>query len=496
MGNMKIGFDNNTYVTLQSEKIATRIAQFNNKLYLEFGGKLFDDNHAARVLPGFLPDSKLKMLLKLKEQLEIVIVISADSIEKNKIRGDHGITYDQELLRLIDAFRSLDFYVSSVVISRYSAQNAADKFRQKLTSLGIKSYLHYDIEAYPSNVERIVSDEGFGKNDFIETTKPLVVITAPGGGSGKMAACLSQLYHEHKRGIPAGYAKFETFPIWNKPLRHPVNLAYEAATADLDDINMIDSFHLEAYGIQAITYNRDAEVFPVLSAIFEKILGYCPYKSPTDMGVNMVGAAIIDDDICQNAAKQEILRRTYQAQYDLKNDRVNKDIIQKLELLMQQAMVTKEDRKVVSASLLRQEVTGHPAAAIELKSGEIVTGKTSDLLGAMAAALLNSLKILAGIDHEQLLVSPKSIQPIQILKTNYLGSINPRLHTDEILIALSTSASEDPAARLALEQLPKLNGCEAHSTVIMSPVDENIIRRLGLNLTCEPVYETKRLFHK
>ena len=493
---MKIGFDNEKYVTLQSDKIAKRIAQFNNKLYLEFGGKLFDDNHAARVLPGFLPDSKLKMLLKLKEQLEIVIVISADSIEKNKIRGDLGITYDQDLLRLIDAFRSLDLLVSSVVITRYSGQKAADKFRHKLSSLSIKSYLHYDIEAYPGNAPLIVSDEGFGKNDYVETTKPLVVITAPGGGSGKMATCLSQLYHEHKRGIPAGYAKFETFPIWNKPLKHPVNLAYEAATADLDDINMIDSFHLEAYGQQAITYNRDAEVFPVLSAIFEKIFGYCPYKSPTDMGVNMVGECIIDDEICHAAAKQEILRRFYQAQYDLKNDRVGKEVIQKLEVLMQQTMVTKEDRKVVSISLIRQEITGHPAAAIELKSGEIITGKTSDLLGAMAAALLNAIKVLAGIDHNLHLISPKSIQPIQILKTNYLGSTNPRLHTDEILIALSASASEDPAARLALEQLPKLSGCEAHSTVILSPVDENIIRRLGLNLTCEPVYETKRLFHK
>ena len=490
------GFDNNKYVTLQSDKIAKRIAQFNNKLYLEFGGKLFDDNHAARVLPGFLPDSKLKMLLKLKEQLEIVIVISADSIEKNKVRGDLGITYDQEVLRLIDAFRNLDFYVSNVVITRYSGQSEAEKFRQKLSSLSIKSYLHYTIEAYPSNAPRIVSDEGFGKNDYVETSKPLVVITGPGGGSGKMATCLSQLYHEHKRGMSAGYAKFETFPIWNKPLRHPLNLAYEAATADLDDINMIDSFHLEAYGVQAVTYNRDAEVFPVLKAIFEKILGNCPYQSPTDMGVNMVGHCIIDDELCQKAAKQEILRRFYQAQYDLKIGRAGKDVIQKMELLMQQAAVTKEERRVVSDSLIRQEVTGHPAAAIELKTGEIITGKTSDLLGAMAAALLNSLKVLARIDHEQHLISPEAIQPIQMLKTNYLGSMNPRLHTDEILIALSASASDDPAARRALEQLPKLNGCEAHSTVIMSPVDENIIRRLGLNLTSEPVYETKRLFHR
>ncbi|MCL2254656.1 MAG: DUF1846 domain-containing protein [Lachnospiraceae bacterium] len=492
---MKTAFDNDKYVTMQSEKIAKRIAKFDNKLYLEFGGKLFDDNHAARVLPGFLPDSKLKMLLKLKEKLEIIIVISANSIEKNKIRGDLGITYDQDLLRLIDAFSSLDLYVNSIVITRYCGQPAADKFRQKLSALGIKSYLHFDIEGYPSNVEKIVSDEGYGKNDYIETTKPLVVVTAPGGGSGKMATCLSQLYHEHKRGAAAGYAKFETFPIWNKPLMHPVNLAYEAATADLDDINMIDSFHLEAYNIKSTTYNRDAEVFPILSAIFQKIRGDCPYKSPTDMGVNMVGDCIDDDEACRKAAKQEILRRYYQALYDLKNGDINKDIVHKLELLMQQASVTKEDRKVISAALIRQEVTGHPACAIELKTGEVVTGKTSDLLGAMASALLNSLKILAGIDHNLHLISPQSIQPIQILKTNYLGSINPRLHTDEILIALSTSASDDPDARKALEQLPKLSGCEAHSTVIMSPVDQKIIRRLGINLTCEPVYETKRLFH-
>ncbi len=493
---MKTGFDNDKYVNMQSKHILKRITQFDNKLYLEFGGKLFDDYHASRVLPGFMPDSKLKMLLLLKEQAEIVIVISADSIEKNKIRGDLGITYDQDLLRLIDAFNGLDLFVGSVVITQYNGQAAADKFRQKLSNLNIKSYLHYIIEGYPSNIERIVSDAGYGKNDYIETSRPLVVITAPGPGSGKMATCLSQLYHEHKRGISAGYAKFETFPIWNLPLRHPVNVAYEAATADLNDINMIDPFHLDAYGEKTINYNRDVEIFPVLSSMFEKILGYCPYKSPTDMGVNMAGNCIIDDAVCQTAARQEIIRRYYQALYDVKRDTGSKDALYKLELLMKQASITAEERKVISASLLKQEVTGHPAAAIELPGGDIVTGKTSDLLGAMAAALLNSLKVLAGIDHELHLVSPQAIEPIQTLKIDYLGSANPRLHTDEILIALSTSAASDPAARLALEQLPKLSGCEAHSTVILSSVDEKILKRLGIHLTCEPTYETKRMYHK
>ncbi len=493
---MKTGFDNEKYVNMQSKHILKRITQFDNKLYLEFGGKLFDDYHASRVLPGFMPDSKLKMLLQLKEQAEIVIVISADSIEKNKIRGDLGITYDQDLLRLIDAFNDLDLFVGSVVITQYNGQAAADNFRQKLSNLNIRSYLHYIIDGYPGNIEHIVSDAGYGKNDYIETSRPLVVITAPGPGSGKMATCLSQLYHEHKRGISAGYAKFETFPIWNLPLRHPVNVAYEAATADLNDINMIDPFHLDAYGEKTVNYNRDVEIFPVLSSMFEKILGYCPYKSPTDMGVNMVGNCIVDDAVCQTAARQEILRRYYQALYDVKKDTGGKDAVYKLELLMKQASITTEERKVISASLLKQEVTGHPAAAIELPGGDIVTGKTSDLLGAMAAALLNSLKVLAGIDHEVHLVSPQAIEPIQTLKIDYLGSTNPRLHTDEILIALSTSAASDPAARLALQQLPKLSGCEAHSTVILSSVDEKVMKRLGIRLTCEPAYETKRMYHK
>ncbi len=493
---MKIGFDNDTYLKMQSEQIRERIAQFGNKLYLEFGGKLFDDYHASRVLPGFLPDSKLKMLLQLKEQAEIIIAISADAIEKNKIRGDLGITYDMDVLRLIDAFRSMDLYVGSVVITQYSGQPAADHFRKHLSRLGIHSYLHYIIEGYPSNIAHIVSDEGYGKNDYIETTKPLAVITAPGPGSGKMATCLSQLYHEHKRGIKAGYAKFETFPIWNLPLRHPVNLAYEAATADLNDMNMIDPFHLDAYGETTVNYNRDVEIFPVLNAIFEQILGSSPYKSPTDMGVNMAGKCIIDDQACQEAAKQEIIRRYYQALYEQKKDIIGaKEIVYKLELLMKQASISSEDRKVIPAAMMRQENTGHPAAAIQLPGGQVITGKTSDLLGASAAVLLNALKTLGGIDHNLHLVSRAAIEPIQALKTDYLGSRNPRLHTDEILIALSISAAGDDAARLALAQLPKLKGCEVHSTVILSSVDVNIFKKLGMYLTCEPTYETKRMFH-
>lgn len=494
---MKKGFDNDKYLKMQSAHIQERIDQFDNKLYLEFGGKLFDDYHAARVLPGFQPDSKLKMLLQLKEQAEIVIVISADAIEKNKIRGDLGITYDLDVLRLIDAFHSMDFYVGSVVITQYSGQPAADHFRRRLSDLNIKSYLHYIIEGYPSNIDHIVSDEGYGKNDYIETTRPLVVVTAPGPGSGKMATCLSQLYHEHKRGITAGYAKFETFPIWNLPLRHPVNVAYEAATADLNDANMIDPFHLEAYGETTVNYNRDIEIFPVLSAIFEQILGSCPYKSPTDMGVNMVGNCIIDDEVCRAASRQEIIRRYYQARYDQKKELMgSKETVYKLELLMKQASINIEDRRVVPAAMMRQENTGHPAAAIELSDGRIITGKTSDLLGSSAAALLNALKILGGIDHDRHLVSREAIEPIQTLKTDYLGSRNPRLHTDEILIALSISAATDAGAKLALAQLPKLKGCEVHSTVILSPVDEKTFRRLGMHLTCEPTYETNRVYHK
>lgn len=493
---MNIGFDNDAYLKLQSEHIRKRISQFDNKLYLEFGGKLFDDYHASRALPGFQPDSKLKMLLQLKEQAEIIIAISADAIEKSKIRGDLGITYNMDVLRLIDAFRSMDLYVGSVVITQYSGQPAADHFRKRLSFLGIKSYLHYIIEGYPSNINHIVSDEGYGKNDYIETKRPLVVITAPGPGSGKMATCLSQLYHEHKRGTKAGYAKFETFPIWNLPLRHPVNIAYEAATADLDDVNMIDPFHLEAYGETAVNYNRDIEIFPVLNAIFEQILGSSPYKSPTDMGVNMAGNCIVNDEICREASKQEIIRRYYQALCDQKKDVIgSKETVYKLELLMKQASITSENRKVIPAAMMRQENTGHPAAAIQLPDGQIVTGKTSDLLGASAAVLLNALKTLGGIDHNRHLVSREAIEPIQALKTNYLGSRNPRLHTDEILIALSISAASDDNAKLALAQLPKLKKCEVHSTVILSSVDEKTFRRLGMHLTNEPAYETDSIYH-
>ena len=494
---MKIGVDNHKYLKMQSEHIRERIAHFDNKLYLEFGGKLFDDYHASRVLPGFMPDSKLQMLLQLKDQAEIVIVISAEDIEGNKIRGDLGITYDMDVLRLMDAFQEIGLFVSSVCITKFAGQASAEQFQEKLNNLGIKTYRHYKIPGYPGDIKRIVSDEGYGKNEYIETERPLVVITAPGPGSGKMAVCLSQLYHEHKRGVKAGYAKFETFPIWNLPLKHPVNLAYEAATADLNDINMIDPFHLEAYGETTVNYNRDIEIFPVLNAMFELISGKSPYQSPTDMGVNMAGNCIIDDEVCRKASEQEIIRRYYQCLCDLKRGVGSEEVLYKLELLMKQAQLTVNDRSVVQAALSRERETGHPAVAIELTDGTIVTGKTSDLLGASAAALLNSFKLLGNIDHDLHLISPESIQPIQRLKTDYLGSRNPRLHTDEILIALSTSAANDKLAELALTQIPLLKGCEAHSTVLLSSVDEQIFKKLGLHLTCEPKYETEdRIYHK
>ena len=482
---MKLGFDNNKYLQMQSEHIQQRISSFGDKLYLEFGGKLFDDYHASRVLPGFEPDSKLKMLLKLKEQAEVIITISANDLESNKTRSDIGITYDLEVLRLKDAFTQIGLYVSSVVITQYANQIAADLFRNKLSTLGIKTYLHYNIDGYPSNIEKIVSENGYGKNDYIETTRPLVVITAPGPGSGKMATCLSQLYHEHLRGVKAGYAKFETFPIWNLPLKHPVNLAYEAATADLNDVNMIDPFHLEAYGQTTVNYNRDVEVFPVLSAIFEKILGECPYKSPTDMGVNMAGNCIIDDEVCKEASNQEIIRRYLQCLVDIKQGNSTADTLYKLELLMKQAGITIADRKVVAAAETREEITSTPCVAIELVDGTIVTGKTTELLGASAACLLNCLKILAGIDHDVHLVSPMAIKPIQSLKTNYLGSHNPRLHTDEILIALSMSAASNKNAKKALQALSQLKGCEVHSTVFLSNVDQSVFKKLKMHLTCD-----------
>lgn len=492
---MKIGFDNEKYLKMQSEHIRQRIDQFGNKLYLEFGGKLFDDYHAARVLPGFAPDSKLRMLKQLSDQAEIVIVISAGDIEKNKVRGDLGITYDSDVLRLIDAFEEIGLYVGSVVITQYSGQNSAQLFKTRLEKLGRKVYTHYSIEGYPSNIPLIVSENGYGKNEYIETTRPLVVITAPGPGSGKMATCLSQLYHEKNRGINAGYAKFETFPIWNISLKHPVNLAYEAATADLNDVNMIDPFHLEAYNITTVNYNRDVEIFPVLSAIFERIFDDCPYKSPTDMGVNMAGNCMIDDEICQEASKQEILRRYYYALNGLAEGTKQEEEIFKLELIMKQAHITLTDRKVVPVALELAATTGLPAAAMELCDGRMITGKTSDLLGASAALLLNALKELAGIDHKVHVISPEAIEPIQTLKTRYLGSKNPRLHTDEVLIALSISAATNEVARLALRQLPKLSGCQAHTSVMLSPVDIKQFKRLSVQLTSEAVFENKRIYY-
>ena len=482
-------FDNEKYLQTQSEHIRQRIAQFGGKLYLEFGGKLYDDNHASRVLPGFQPDSKLRMLLQLKEQVEMVIAINADDIEKNKVRGDLGITYDRDVIRLIDVFRSFGLYVSSVVLTRFHDQPLALAFQSRLEGLGIRVYHHYGIPGYPANTSLIVSDEGFGKNDYIETSRSLVVVTAPGPGSGKLATCLSQLYHEHIRGNTAGYAKFETFPIWNLPLNHPVNLAYEAATADLNDVNMIDPFHLEAYGVTTVNYNRDVEAFPVLVAIFEKILGHCPYKSPTDMGVNMAGNCIVDDEAVCKASRQEIIRRYYEALCDQKRGKQVEDALRKLDLLMKKAGVSPADRRVVAPALKRAEETSAPAAAMELPDGTIVTGKTSALLGASSALLLNALKALGGMHSDLHLISPAALDPIQHLKVAHLGNRNPRLHTDETLIALSISAATNPMAECAMEQLDKLRGCEVHSSVILSPVDERTFRRLGVNLTCEPQYK-------
>lgn len=493
---MKMGFDNEKYLEMQSQHILKRIEQCNNKLYLEFGGKLFDDFHATRVLPGFAPDSKVEMLLHLKDSVEIVIVINAEDIEKNKVRGDLGITYDLDVLRLIDAFRDIGLYVGSVVIAQNSGQPAAAAFQKRLEHLGVRVFVHYPIVGYPSNIPLIVSDEGYGKNEYIETSRPLVVVTAPGPGSGKMATCLSQLYHEYKRGVQAGYSKFETFPIWNLPLNHPVNLAYEAATADLNDVNMIDPFHLEAYGKTTVNYNRDVEVFPVLDAIFRKIWGSSPYKSPTDMGVNMVGFCITDDEVVRSASNQEIIRRYYNQLCEQRTGRSGSEAVYKIELLMNKAGISIEDRPVGVAARNRAADTGMPAAAIQLPGGEIITGKTSPLLGASSAVLLNALKYLGGINHDMHLISPIIIEPIQHLKVDHLGNYNPRLHTDETLIALSMSAATNPTAELAMKQLEKLRGCEAHSSVILSQVDNSVFKKLGINLTCEPQYQTKKLYHK
>ena len=491
----KIGFDNAKYVQLQSQNIRDRISQFGGKLYLEFGGKLFDDYHASRVLPGFRPDSKVRMLLEMKDDAEIVIAISADDIERNKRRGDLGITYDEDTLRLIDAFRGIGLYVGSVVITHYRSQPAAEMFQKRLETLGVRVYRHYIIPDYPSNVELIVSENGFGKNDYIETERSLVVVTAPGPGSGKMATCLSQLYHEHRRGVNAGYAKFETFPIWNVPLKHPINLAYEAATADLDDINMIDPFHLEAYGETTVNYNRDVEIFPVLNAILTRIYGESAYKSPTDMGVNMAGYCITDDEACREASKQEIIRRYYAAACSLRQGLGTPEEVRKIELIMNSIGLSSDDRPVVAKALEKAEKTGGPAVAIELPDGTIITGKTSSLLGASSACLMNALKYLAGIDKKLLLIAPGVIEPIQHLKVEHLGNHNPRLHTDELLIALSICAVTNPLVELAIDQLDKLRGCEAHSTVILSRVDENLFSKLGVNITYEPRYQAKKLYH-
>lgn len=491
---MKTGFDNEKYLHMQSGHIRDRIRLFGHKLYLEFGGKLFDDYHASRVLPGFQPDSKLKMLKQLSDQAEIVIVINAEDIDKNKIRGDLGISYDLDVLRLITAYREQGLYVGSVVITKFRGQENASLFKTRLEKLGIRVYRHYVIPGYPSNLPLIVSEEGYGKNDYIETSRPLVVVTAPGPGSGKMAVCLSQLYQEHQRGISAGYAKFETFPIWNLPLKHPVNLAYEAATADLNDINMIDPFHLDAYGTTTVNYNRDVEIFPVLNAMFQRIYGESPYKSPTDMGVNMAGNCICDDAACREASCQEIIRRYYDSLRRLLTGACSDAEVCKIEMLMNQAGITVHDRPVVDAALKRAEETGAPAAALQLHDGRMVTGRTSDLLGASAALLLNALKELAGIEHQRHVISPEAIEPIQRLKTLYQGSKNPRLHTDEVLIALSVSAASDPAAEKALEQLPQLRGCQAHTSVMVSSVDIKQFKKLSIQATYEAKYENNSVF--
>ncbi len=491
----KLGFDNEKYMHLQSEHIMQRREQF-GKLYLEFGGKLFDDFHASRVLPGFEPDSKVKMLLRLKDEAEIIIVINADDIEKNKVRGDLGITYDLDALRLIDAFDSIGLYVGSVVMTRYRGQPAADAFKNRLEALGVNVYRHYPIDGYPADIPHIVSDGGYGKNEFITTTRDLVVVTAPGPGSGKMATCLSQLYHEHQRGVTAGYAKFETFPIWNLPLKHPVNLAYEAATADLSDVNMIDPFHLEAYGDTAVNYNRDVEIFPVVVDLMAEIFGSCPYKSPTDMGVNMAGFCITDDDVCRAASRQEIIRRYYQEMCATRQGLSDNDSSRKVKLIMNQAGISLTERPVIAAALKKAEATDGPASAIELADGRMITGKTSKLLGASSALLLNSLKALGGIRDDIHLLSPTIIEPIQKLKVQSLGGHNPRLHMDEVLVALSICAATNPMVEHAMNQLPQLRGLEAHSSVILSSVDDGVYRKLGINLTCEPQYQTKKLYHK
>ncbi len=490
----KIGFDNEKYLKLQSQYIQERIEKFNGKLYLELGGKLFDDFHASRVLPGFEPDSKIKMLLHLKDYAEIVITINAGDIERNKMRGDLGISYDNDVIRLINAFRALGLSVSSVVMTCYTGQYSADIFKKKLTNYGVKVYLHYPIVGYPNNIPLIVSEDGYGRNEFIETTKPLVIVTAPGPGSGKLATCLSQLYHENKRGNKAGYAKFETFPVWNLPLKHPVNLAYEAATADLNDLNMIDPFHLEAYGKMTVNYNRDVEAFPLLKAMLESILGESPYNSPTDMGVNMAGNCIFDDEAVCEAAKAEIVRRYYKVKCDKVMGLVSESAVTKTESIMQQAGVTVSDRGVVEKALKKSEEANNHAVAIELDNGIIVTGKTSELLGSVSAALLNAMKIMAGIDDDVPLIAQSFIEPIVKLKRETFRTATSHLNSNEMLIALSSSAVVNPQASTALDTIARLRGCELHSSVMLCSADEKVLKKLGVNYTCEPIPRTKNSF--
>ena len=493
---MKLAFDNEKYLLLQSEKILERVGQFDQKLYLEFGGKLFDDFHASRVLPGFKPDSKLKMLLSIKDKVEVVVVINALDIQNNKIRGDNGINYESEVLRLIDAFRAANLYVGSVCINQYHSTPQVNNFTNKLQNLGIKTYFAYEIEGYPHNINKVISEEGFGKNDYIETTRPIVVMTAPGPGSGKMAMCLSQLYHENKRNVKAGYAKYETFPVWNLPLSHPVNLAYEAATADLNDVNMIDPYHLEAYNELVVNYNRDVETFPVVKAMLEAIYGTSPYKSPTEMGVNMVGFAISDEEVACDASNREIIRRYLNSLLELRNGKIKKESCDKIALLMRKLNINVSDRKCVAAALKKRDESNTVSMAMELTDGTIITSKTSDLLSAPAALILNALKYLAGINDDLILISPTIIEPISSMKINILGNNNPRLHVDEVLIALTISARTNPLAELAIKELPSLRNCEAHSTVIMASIDSEVFKKLGINLTCEPEVYAKKLYYR
>jgi uncharacterized protein (UPF0371 family) len=490
----KIAFDSEKYIKMQSAKIMERVNRFDNKLYLEFGGKLFDDGHASRVLPGFPKDLKIQMLSSLKDKIEIIIVINAHDIERNKKRGDLNITYDQEVLRMIDAFRGVGLLAGSVVITQYVSLPVVDNFKRLLERMDIKVYLHYFIEGYPNDVDLIVSEEGYGKNDYIQTEKPLVVVTGPGPGSGKMAVCLSQLYYERVRGITAGYAKFETFPIFNLPLSHPVHLAYEAATIDLDDVNMIDPYHLEKYGVMATNYNRDVEIFPVLSRILKQITNEDVYNSPTDMGVNMIGFCITDEEVAKKAANDEIIRRYYRAMVDFRNGYIEENVLNKMQAIMNKAGVSISDRKTVATALAKAEETDGPAVAIELPDGVIVTGKNSSLLGAASAAILNALKHICNINDDTMLLSPNIIEPVQHLKVDYLGNNNPRLHVDEVLIALTISAQMNPAAYQAIHALPKLKDSQLHSTVILAAVDINTLRKLGMMVTCEPKYQTKKLY--